>query len=75
MTKQNYIDYRKKYEELLEKMEVIRDIGEDPFMPNLSYQLTAAQLEATLQVKQSIDDMRTALQQLIRMQATGAKVP
>ncbi|WP_244183922.1 MULTISPECIES: WASH complex subunit 5 [Acetobacter] len=44
-------------------------------MPNLSYQLTAAQLEATLQVKQSIDDMRTALQQLIRMQATGAKVP
>ncbi|MDN7350685.1 hypothetical protein [Acetobacter senegalensis] len=75
MAEENSSDYRKKYEELMEKMEAIRDIGDDPFIPNLSYQLAAAQLEATLQVKQAIDDMNAALQRLIRMQAAGAKVP
>ncbi|MCG4260764.1 hypothetical protein K6W36_09210 [Acetobacter senegalensis] len=75
MTRQNSVDFRKEYEELLEKMEAVRDIGEDPFMPNLPCQLAAMQLEATLQVKQAIQDMHTALQRLIRMQVTGEKVP
>lgn len=73
MTRQNSVDFRKKHEELLEKMETARDIGEDPFIPSLPCQLAAMQLEATLQVTQAIQDMQTAitaeLKRFIRAQA------
>lgn len=75
MAEQNSSDYSKMYQDLLAKMQTLKKMEADGFSSSLADQLATMQVEATLQVKREIQAMNTALQQLIRMQAAGARVP
>ncbi|MFP2872606.1 phage tail length tape measure family protein [Acetobacter tropicalis] len=69
-------DYSKAYQDMLTKLQAIGNLGADTFTANLAKQLAAQQVDATLQVKQSIQTMQAAitaeLKQFIRVQTLKA---
>ncbi|MPQ75076.1 phage tail length tape measure family protein [Acetobacter senegalensis] len=69
-------DYSNAYQDMLTKLQAIGNLGADTFTANLAKQLAAQQVDATLQVKQSIQTMQAAitaeLKQFIRVQTVKA---
>ncbi|MBC9010249.1 hypothetical protein HXX79_16355 [Acetobacter tropicalis] len=66
-------DYSKAYQDMLTKLQDIGNLGADTFTASLAKQLAEKQVDTMLQVKAEIKTMNATLQQLIRMQAVGAR--
>lgn len=70
-------DYTKAYQDMLTKLQAIANLGSDVFTANLAKQLAAQQVDATLQVKQVVQELKTALvnelKQVARSQSVSSK--
>lgn len=67
-------DYASAYQDMLTKLQAVANLGADTFTANLAKQLSAQQVDATLQVRQVVEDLKTALVNELRQTARSQSI-